>query len=103
MSNFAKFLPTIIPILVLIASTFAPQVQAFISGHPSAALALGGIYSILSHLLPSPLLQSCSRHPFGATWTTRRFPGGAAVDEASTRFRTWAHLTSTDRTYHHAP
>ena len=57
MSNFAKFLPSIVPIVVLIASTFAPQVQTFISGHPSAALALGGIYSILSHLLPSPLKQ----------------------------------------------
>ncbi len=57
MSNFGKFLPSIIPILILIASTFAPQVQAFVTGHPSAALALGGIYSVLSHLLPSPLKQ----------------------------------------------
>ena len=57
MSNFGKFLPSIIPILILIASTFASQVQAFVTGHPSAALALGGIYSILSHLLPSPLKQ----------------------------------------------
>jgi hypothetical protein len=57
MSNFAKFVPSIIPILVLVASTFAPQVQVFITGHPSAALILGGVYSILSHLLPSPLKQ----------------------------------------------
>lgn len=57
MNNFGKFLPSIVPILVLIASTFAPQVQAFVAGHPSAALALGGVYSILSHLLPSPLKQ----------------------------------------------
>lgn len=55
MKNIGKFLPSIIPVVVLIVGTFAPQIQAAIAAHPSVALALGGIYSVLTHILPSPV------------------------------------------------
>ena len=55
MKAFSKYLPSIISILALVAGTFAQPVQEAIAAHPNVALALGGVYSILSHLLPSPL------------------------------------------------
>ncbi len=58
MKNLGKYLPSIISVLVLVAGTFAQPVQEAIAAHPNVALALGGVYSILSHLLPSPLKRN---------------------------------------------
>lgn len=50
-----KYLPTIISVLVMLATTFAPQLQHLISLHPEAGVIIGGLYAILAHFSPQPL------------------------------------------------
>ena len=57
MKSLSKYLPSIVSIVVLVAGTFSQPVQEAIAAHPNLALVLGGVYSVLSHLLPSPLKQ----------------------------------------------
>lgn len=49
-----KYLPSIIAVLGVLATTFAPQLQHLISLHPEAGVIIGGLYAILSHIWPPP-------------------------------------------------
>lgn len=49
-----KYLPSVIAILGMLATTFAPQIQHLISLHPEAGVIVGGLYAILAHFSPPP-------------------------------------------------
>jgi len=49
-----KYLPTILPILVMIGTALAPAAQSFISSHPTTSLLVATLATIINHWLPSP-------------------------------------------------
>jgi hypothetical protein len=49
-----KYVPTIMPILVLAAAAFATPVQAYLGTHGVVAAVLGSFAAIINHWLPSP-------------------------------------------------
>ncbi len=49
-----KYLPSILPILVMIGAALAPAAQAFIASHPTTSLVIGTVATVLNHWLPSP-------------------------------------------------
>jgi hypothetical protein len=56
MSSFlTAYLPSIVSALIAVLSIFSGQVQGLIVTHPAIAAALGSLYAILAHLLPSPV------------------------------------------------
>ncbi len=55
---FAKWWPTIVAILGVVTPILLPAAQHFIVSHPALSAALGGVYAVLTHLLPSPVVQS---------------------------------------------
>jgi hypothetical protein len=56
-----KALPSILAALAALLTVFAPQLQSLISAHPSVAAVLMSLYSIMAHLLPSPVVQQESK------------------------------------------
>lgn len=53
-----KFIPSFVTLALTAASLFAPQIQAFVTAHPSAAAGLAGVYALIKGLLPSPIPAS---------------------------------------------
>lgn len=53
----SKYLPSLLAAASALLTIFAPQLQALISAHPSVAAVLAGVAVIISHLLPSPVVQ----------------------------------------------
>ena len=51
----SKYLTVIITIVTGIAAAFAPQLQAFIVGHPAVAAGLAAVGTLIAHYIPSPL------------------------------------------------
>ena len=56
-----KWIQTILPILVLVATVLAPQVQGLISAHPTVAVILAAVLSVLNHLTPSPVASTSAK------------------------------------------
>jgi hypothetical protein len=50
-----KWLPTILAVVGMLVTAFTPQFQAYVASHPAVMAAVAGVYSILTHLLPSPI------------------------------------------------
>jgi hypothetical protein len=55
---FSKFWHSALSIGIIVFSVVAPQIQTVISHHPIATTVLGGIWAIIGHLLPSPILPT---------------------------------------------
>ena len=49
-----KYLPSIVAILVAVATAMADPIQALIAAHPSLAALLAAVGAIVAHLSPSP-------------------------------------------------
>lgn len=49
-----KYLPSIIAAVVAVVGMFAGPLQASVAAHPTIALILTSLYTILAHFLPSP-------------------------------------------------
>ena len=49
-----KWLPTLIAVMAMLATTFAPQIQHLIAVHPEVAAFVGGLYAIMAHFAPQP-------------------------------------------------
>lgn len=49
-----KWLPSILPILLLAADQFSSAVQSFLVGHPKMAVLIAAVYAVIAHLIPSP-------------------------------------------------
>lgn len=58
MASFLSYLPSIIGAVSAVAGLFSADLQGLVAAHPTLALVLGGIYSIFSHLMPSPVAPS---------------------------------------------
>lgn len=50
----SKWLPSLLPVLVLLADQFSAVVQGFLSGHPKVAVLIAAVYAVIMHLIPSP-------------------------------------------------
>lgn len=55
-----KFLPSILPIVTLLATAFSAPMQAYVSHHPVVALTVATISAVLNHLLDSPVAPAKS-------------------------------------------
>lgn len=55
MAQFAKLIPIIVTSLTGILAIVNPQIQEFLLKYPSVSIALGGLYTILTTILPSPI------------------------------------------------
>ena len=53
-----KWIPSLIPVVMLIATLVAPMVQAWMAAHPVVMTIGGVIVMVLNHLLPSPVKQA---------------------------------------------
>lgn len=51
----SKWWPTIVALLTTISPLVLPAVQHLVAAHPSLATILLGLYSVLTHILPSPV------------------------------------------------
>ena len=49
-----KYLPSVISILVMLASAFALPIQHAVAAHPEAGVIVAGLYAILAHISPQP-------------------------------------------------
>lgn len=49
-----KYLPTILAVLGMLTTAFAPALQHLIAIHPEAGAFVGGLAVILAHLAPPP-------------------------------------------------
>lgn len=58
--NMVAWIPSFVTLALTIAGLFNAPIQSFISSHPTAGIAIGGIYAVLKGLLPSPV-QSASK------------------------------------------
>lgn len=54
MSTFLQYLPSILGAVGAVASLFSGEIQTVIAAHPAVAGVIAGVYSILTHFLPSP-------------------------------------------------
>lgn len=52
-----KWLHTLATAALAIGGLFIPQAQDVISHHPTVTVVLGGIWAVLGHLLPSPVVK----------------------------------------------
>jgi hypothetical protein len=50
-----KWLHTILTLLTTALVLFAPQIQHLVAAHPSVSAFVVGAYTVLGHLLPSPV------------------------------------------------
>lgn len=50
-----NWLMSLLALLGAAAGIFQPQLQHVISAHPAIASAVGGIVTVIAHLLPSPV------------------------------------------------
>jgi hypothetical protein len=55
MKTTANWLPSLVSALVVITTSFSPQIQEYLSAHPMAMAVAAGVYAVLTHLLPSPV------------------------------------------------
>lgn len=55
---FSKFWHSALSVGVVIFGAVAPQLQNAIAHHPTISLVLLGIWSVVGHLLPSPIVQT---------------------------------------------
>lgn len=53
-----KYVPTILAVLAAVVGIVAPSVQQLVAAHPTVALVVASLYSILSHFMPSPVSSS---------------------------------------------
>lgn len=58
MATFKKLLPSLIPIAVLVFTTFAPSLQALVAAHPIVTLVLTTVNTIIAHILPSAVASA---------------------------------------------
>lgn len=49
--DWKKLLPSLLPVLAVVASAFTDQITAYIAAHPSAALILGTVVTIIGNVL----------------------------------------------------
>jgi hypothetical protein len=50
-----KYLQSLIPIFVMVATAFVPQLQAIISAHPTVATIIAAVLAVANHLTTSPV------------------------------------------------
>ncbi len=55
MNTTVNWLPSVVSALVVLATSFTPQIQGYLVAHPVASAVVAGAYAILTHLLPSPV------------------------------------------------
>lgn len=51
----AKWIPSFMPLVLMVATVFGPQIQVWMSAHPVAMTIAGGFAMILAHIIPSPI------------------------------------------------
>jgi hypothetical protein len=54
----AKYWPSIVSVLGLLAGYLTPSVQAYAAGHPATSAVVLGVWMIVLHHLPSPSQQT---------------------------------------------
>jgi len=55
---FKKYAPTILTVVGVIVTAATPQIQAYLSAHPTFATFLFGLGTIFAHFYPSPIKPS---------------------------------------------
>lgn len=55
MDKFVSYLPSIVAAVVAVLGVFNGPVQAYMAAHPAVVVGVGGLGTIVAHLLPSPL------------------------------------------------
>lgn len=58
MNFMNKWWPSILAVSGALAGIFAEPIKAAISAHPSVVAVLAAVLGVLSHLLPSPVVQT---------------------------------------------
>lgn len=54
MTTLVKWLPSLIPVLLVLLNSFSTPIGAFIAAHPTVALVVAALASIFNHLSPQP-------------------------------------------------
>ena len=54
-TGMKSWLPSVGALVVSALTIFTPEIQTYITAHPSVAAALLSAYSIFTHIMPSPI------------------------------------------------
>ncbi len=65
-----NWLPSVLPVLVMVATAYSTQIQQYLAQNPTPAAVLGCLYAILTHLLPSPIKDPKDQPPSAAIKAT---------------------------------
>lgn len=53
--KMTKLLPSVLPLVVALLTAVTPIVQDWLVNHPVYTVAIGSIFAVVNHWLPSPL------------------------------------------------